>query len=151
MKILKFFVNDKEHILKIKDSWRLIDVLRDNLNLTSVKEGCGIGECGACTVLMNGKAVNSCLIFAVQCQNARIETLENLEKNDVLSKLQKSFLEHGGIQCGFCTPGVLMSAKALIDKNPNPTEEEIKDALEGNLCRCTGYIPIIDSVKNFKS
>ena len=151
MKTLRFFVNDKEHILKITDSWRLIDVLRDNLNLTSVKEGCGVGECGACTVLMNGEAVNSCLIFAVQCQNARIETLENLEKNDVVSKLQKSFLEHGGIQCGFCTSGVLMSAKALIDKNPNPTEEEIKDALEGNLCRCTGYIPIIDSVKNSKT
>jgi len=147
MKKLNLTINDKEYKLEVKDSTRLIDLLRDELGFLSVKEGCGVGECGACTVLMNGEAVNSCLIFAIQCNGAKIETLENLEKNDTLSKLQESFLKYGGIQCGFCTPGILMSAKALIDKNPKPTEEEIKETLEGNLCRCTGYIPIVESIK----
>ncbi|MCK5086147.1 MAG: (2Fe-2S)-binding protein [Melioribacteraceae bacterium] len=147
MKKLSLTINDKEYKLEVKDSTRLIDFLRDELGFLSVKEGCGVGECGACTVLMNGEAVNSCLIFAIQCNGAKIETLENLEKNDSLSKLQESFLKYGGIQCGFCTPGILMSAKALIDKNPKPTEEEIKETLEGNLCRCTGYIPIVESIK----
>ena len=147
MKKLSLTINDKEYKLEVKDSTRLIDFLRDELGFLSVKEGCGVGECGACTVLMNGEAVNSCLIFAIQCSGAKIETLENLEKNDTLSKLQESFLKYGGIQCGFCTPGILMSAKALIDKNPKPTEEEIKETLEGNLCRCTGYIPIVESIK----
>jgi carbon-monoxide dehydrogenase small subunit len=147
---LKIVVNDKPYFLEVNDSERLIDVLRERLELFSVKEGCGIGECGACTILLNGKAVNSCLIFAVQCQNTKIVTTEYLEQNGVISNLQKSFLQNGGIQCGFCTPGALMSAKALIDKNPNPSEEEIKNSLEGNLCRCTGYLPILDSVKNTK-
>jgi len=148
MQKLKLTINEKEYKIDVTDSMRLIDLLREELEFTSVKEGCGIGECGACTVLLNGEAVNSCLIFAAQCNGAVIETLENLEKNNTLSKLQESFLKYGGIQCGFCTPGVIMSAKALLDKNPKPTEEDIKDALAGNLCRCTGYIPIIESVKN---
>ena len=145
---LKFKVNGKEVAIKVKDSKRLLDILRDELGLTGTKEGCGIGECGACTVIMNGDAVCSCLILSGQLQNAEIETIENLERNNILSNLQEAFLEYGAIQCGFCTPGMLMSAKALLDKNPHPTEEEIKTALEGNLCRCTGYIPIIDAVKN---
>jgi len=148
---LKFKVNGKKINIKVDDSLRLLDILRDELDLTGTKEGCGIGECGACTVIMNGEAVNSCLILAEQVQNAEIETVENLEKDEVLSKLQKSFLEHGAIQCGFCTPGMLMSAKALLDKNPNPAMEEIKTALEGNLCRCTGYVPIIEAVKNINN
>ena len=145
---LNFNVNGKDVKLTVDDSLRLLDILRDELGLTGTKEGCAIGECGACTVIMNGEAVNSCMILAEQVQNAKVETVENLEKNEVLSKLQDAFLDNGAIQCGFCTPGMLMSAKALLDKNQNPSEEEIKTALEGNLCRCTGYIPILNSVKD---
>ncbi len=144
---INFTVNNQKVSLEVSDSLRLLDILRNELNLTGTKEGCGIGECGACTVIMNGKAVCSCLILAGQLHNAEIETIENLEKDEVLSKLQQAFLEHGAIQCGFCTPGMLISAKALLDKNPNPDEMEIKEALEGNLCRCTGYIPILEAVK----
>jgi len=145
---LKFNVNGKDVEITVDDSLRLLDILRDELGLTGTKEGCGIGECGACTVIMNGEAVNSCMILAEQVQNAKVETVENLEKNEVLSKLQDAFLDNGAIQCGFCTPGMLMSSKALLDKNPTPSEEEIKTALEGNLCRCTGYVPILNSVKD---
>ncbi|NQV18691.1 MAG: (2Fe-2S)-binding protein [Armatimonadetes bacterium] len=145
---LKFNVNGKDVEITVDDSLRLLDILRDELGLTGTKEGCGIGECGACTVIMNGEAVNSCMILAEQVQNAKVETVENLEKNEVLSKLQDAFLDNGAIQCGFCTTGMLMSSKALLDKNPTPSEEEIKTALEGNLCRCTGYVPILNSVKD---
>lgn len=144
---LKINVNGKDHELEVEDSLRLLDILRDELRLTGTKEGCAVGECGACTVIMNGDAVNSCLILASQANNATIETVENLEQDDILSKLQNAFVEEGAIQCGFCTPGMLMSAKALLDKTPHPTEEQIKEALEGNLCRCTGYIPILNAVK----
>jgi carbon-monoxide dehydrogenase small subunit len=144
---LTFTVNGKRIQLEVEDSLRLVDILRVKLNLTGTKEGCGIGECGACTVIMNGEAVCSCLVLAGQLQGAEIETVENLEQEGVLSRLQQAFLEHDAIQCGFCTPGMLMSAKALLDKNPHPIEEEIKTALEGNLCRCTGYIPIVKAVK----
>jgi carbon-monoxide dehydrogenase small subunit len=146
MSKIKITVNNKIHQLDVDDSLRLIDVLRDHLGLTGTKEGCGIGECGACTVIMNGEAICSCLVLAGQLQDATIETIENIEKNNILSKLQESFLEYGAVQCGFCTPGMLMSAKALLDSNPKPTEAEIKEALEGNLCRCTGYIPIMNAV-----
>jgi len=145
---LKFNVNGKDVKLAVDDSLRLLDILRDELGLTGTKEGCAIGECGACTVIMNGEAVNSCMILTEQVQNAKVETVENLKKNEVLSKLQDTFLDNGAIQCGFCTPGMLMSAKALLDKNSKPSEDEIKTALEGNLCRCTGYIPILNSVKD---
>ncbi len=144
---LKINVNGKDHELEVEDSMRLLDILRDELRLTGTKEGCAVGECGACTVIMNGDAVNSCLILASQANNATIETVENLEQDDILSKLQNAFVEEGAIQCGFCTPGMLMSAKALLDKTPHPTEDQIKDALEGNLCRCTGYVPILNAVK----
>jgi len=144
---IKLNVNRKDHQLEVDDSRRLLDILREDLNLTGTKEGCAVGECGACTVIMNGDAVNSCLILASQANNATIETVENLEQDNVLSKLQETFVEEGAIQCGFCTPGMLMSAKALLDKIEHPTEEQIKEALEGNLCRCTGYIPILNAVK----
>jgi carbon-monoxide dehydrogenase small subunit len=143
---LKINVNGKDHDLQVDDSLRLLDVLRDELKLTGTKEGCAVGECGACTIIMNGEAVNSCLILATQANDAIIETVENLEEDDVLSKLQNAFVEEGAIQCGFCTPGMLMSAKALLDKTAHPTEEQIKEALEGNLCRCTGYVPILNAV-----
>lgn len=145
---INFKVNGKLVELRVADSRRLLDILREDLGLTGTKEGCAIGECGACTVIMNGEAVNSCLILAAQLQGVEIETVENLEQNEVLSQLQEAFLNNGAIQCGFCTPGMLMSAKALLDKNPHPSEAEIKTALEGNLCRCTGYVPILNSVKD---
>lgn len=145
---IKFKLNGEMKKLKVDPSLRLLDILRDELKMKGTKEGCGIGECGACTVILDGDAVNSCLILAAQVDKAQIETIENLEKDKVLSQLQRSFLDKGAIQCGFCTPGMLMSAKALLDKNLHPTLEEIKTALEGNLCRCTGYIPIIEAVKD---
>ena len=144
---LTFSVNGTHVQLLVDDSLRLIDILRDHLNLTGTKEGCGIGECGACTVIMNGDAVCSCLVLAAHLEGAEIETIESLEQNDVLSRLQQTFLEYGSIQCVICTPGMLMSDKALLDRHPHPTEAQIKGALEGNLCRCTGYIPIIEAVK----
>jgi len=144
---LKINVNGKEFQVQVEDSFRLLDVLRETLGLTGTKEGCSVGECGACTIIMNGEAVNSCMILAAQCQGAVVETVENLEQDEVLSKLQQAFLDNGAIQCGFCTPGMLMSAKALLDRVPHPNEDQIKEALEGNLCRCTGYVPIINSVK----
>ncbi|MCF7858969.1 MAG: (2Fe-2S)-binding protein [Candidatus Cloacimonetes bacterium] len=144
---IKINVNGIDHKLEVNDSLRLLDILRDTLNLTGTKEGCAIGECGACTVIMNGEAVNSCLILASQANNATIETVENLADGNILSQLQNAFLEEGAIQCGFCTPGMLMSAKALLDKNPHPSQDQIKEALEGNLCRCTGYIPILNAIE----
>lgn len=130
----------------VDGSTRLLDFVRDTLNLTGTKEGCAVGECGACTVIMNGDAVCSCLVLAAQCDNATVTTVEGLASDSLGQKLQAAFVEHGGVQCGFCTPGVLMSAKALLDKTPKPSEQELLDALEGNICRCTGYQPILQSV-----
>ena len=131
----------------VKDNVRLIDFLREELKLTGTKEGCSVGECGACTVIMDGKSVCSCLLLAAQCNGAEVTTVEALHHDPVGKKLQNAFIRHGGVQCGFCTPGVLMSAKALLDTNPNPSDDELKEALEGNICRCTGYQPIITSIK----
>ena len=144
---LKFTVNYKEINITVAENLRLLDILRDELHLTGTKEGCSVGECGACTVIMNGDAVCSCMVLACQVQDAVIETIENCADDEMLQILQKSFLECGAVQCGFCTPGMMMSAKALLLKNPDPTEAEIKKALEGNLCRCTGYIQITEAVK----
>ena len=138
-------INGEKRTLEVAPHVRLLDLIREDLGLKGTKEGCGVGECGACTVIMNGEAVNSCLVLAAQVDGAEIETVENLEKT--APQLQEAFVENGAIQCGFCTPGMLMSAKALLDKNPSPNIEEIKTALEGNMCRCTGYIPIVNSVK----
>ena len=131
----------------MKDNVRLIDFLREELKLTGTKEGCSVGECGACTVIMDGKSVCSCLLLAAQCNGAEVTTVEALHHDPVGKKLQNAFIRHGGVQCGFCTPGVLMSAKALLDANPAPSDDELKEALEGNICRCTGYQPIITSIK----
>jgi aerobic-type carbon monoxide dehydrogenase small subunit (CoxS/CutS family) len=144
---LKFTVNYEEINITVAENLRLLDILRDELHLTGTKEGCSVGECGACTVMMNGDAVCSCMVLACQVQDAVIETIENCDEDEMLQVLQKSFLESGAVQCGFCTPGMMMSAKALLLKNPDPTEAEIKKALEGNLCRCTGYIQITEAVK----
>ena len=144
---IKFRLNKKHVSAKIESNIRLIDLLRDKFNLTGTKEGCGVGECGACTVLMNGRAVNSCLVLAAQADGSDIVTIEGISNGNVLNPLQRNFLLHGAVQCGFCTPGMVLSASALLDQNPNPSEEEIKESIAGNLCRCTGYKQIIDAVK----
>jgi carbon-monoxide dehydrogenase small subunit len=145
---ISFTLNGKKVTIICNPGTRLLDLLRDALELTGTKEGCSIGECGACTVIFNGKAANSCLILAGQINNSEVITVEGLAENGKLSKLQKMFLEKGAVQCGFCTPGALMSAYVLLLENGNPTEEEIKIALSGNLCRCTGYKQMIDAVKS---
>ena len=124
----------------------LVEVLRDQLELTGTKVACGEGECGACTVLLDGQPVNSCLVPALKVQGREVLTVEGLASLGELHPLQKAFVEHGAVQCGYCTPGMLMSAKALLDHNPNPTEEEVRLAISGNLCRCTGYAKIVEAV-----
>ena len=126
---------------------RLLDLLRNVFRLTGTKEGCGEGECGACTVIVNGKTVNSCLVLAGQAEGAEIITIEGLSVDGKPGKLQQAFIEAGAVQCGFCTPGMILSAKALLDENPKPSDEDIKVALSGNLCRCTGYAKIVDAVR----
>lgn len=152
---LEITVNEKKYSLDILPDARLIDVLRHELGLTGTKEGCSEGECGACTVLLDGEAVNSCLILAHQAKGKNILTIEGLKEtnnsnlsNSNFDPLQKAFIEKGAVQCGYCTPGMVMSAKALLLKNQNPTEEEIKEAIAGNLCRCTGYVNIIEAIKS---
>ena len=147
-KMMKFHINGKEYEAELDPATRMIDVLRDCFCLTGTKEGCGEGECGACTIIMDGKAVNSCLVLAGQATNANIITIEGLATDGELSSLQKAFIESGAIQCGFCSPGMIMSAKALLDQNPHPSEQEIKIAISGNLCRCTGYQKIVQAIKS---
>lgn len=146
--ILELVVNNVSYVIDVDPRWRLLDVLRDKLGLTGTKEGCGEGECGACTVIMDGLAVNACLVFAHQASGKEIITVEALVQDQELDRLQESFIKNGAVQCGYCTPGMLMSCKALLMKNPKPTETEIRRAIEGNLCRCTGYTSIIRAVKD---
>lgn len=143
---MKFTLNGKVVEKDVPANLTLLNFLRENLQLTSPKVGCDEGECGTCTVLLNGEPVNSCLMLAVQVENQEVTTLEGLEEDGNLDVVQQSFLDHFGTQCGFCTPGMILAAKSLLDRNPSPTEEQIKEALEGNLCRCTGYQQIIESV-----
>ena len=131
----------------VPSNMTLLRMLRESLSLTGTKNGCSAGECGACTVLMNGEPVNSCMVLAVECDGASIVTVEGLADDKRLDPIQEAIIREGGVQCGFCTPGVLMSCRALLDRNSNPSEDEIRLALVGNLCRCTGYIRIIESVK----
>ena len=146
---LTFILNQREVTVSVAPNRRLLDVLREELHLTGTKEGCGIGECGACTVLLNGRPVNSCLILAGQAQGSEIITIEGVEDDDGgLHPLQESFLKEGAVQCGFCTPGMVLSALALLRKNPIPSEEEIKEAISGNLCRCTGYKQIVEAIQS---
>ena len=136
-----------EHIeVAIEPSAMLIDVLRDQLNLTGAKEACGKGECGACTVILDGMAVSSCITPAMKAMNKEVLTIEGLGKPGKLHPIQEAFIEHGAIQCGYCTPGMILAAKVVLDKNPNPTEKEIRVGLSGNLCRCTGYVKIVEAV-----
>lgn len=146
--LLKFKVNDKEYSLDIEPNLRLIDILRDKINLTGTKEGCGEGECGACTVIMDGLAVDSCLVLASQIRGKEILTIEGLSEDGELSVLQKSFIERSAVQCGYCSPGMLMSAKALLMRNDSPSESEIREALAGNICRCGGYKNVVRAVQS---
>ena len=139
-------VNGTPYEVYVSPQRTLSEVLRDELNLTGVKQGCGEGECGACTVLIDGLPVSSCLVLAVEAAGKEVTTVEGVADARQLHPLQQSFVEHGAIQCGFCTPGMILSAKALLDENPHPTEHEIRTAISGNICRCTGYQKIVDAV-----
>lgn len=147
MKQTTVTVNGKCYELSVKPWATLLEVIRDDLGLTGTKEGCGLGECGACTVIMDGNTVNSCLVLAPEADGKEITTIEALAQGDKLHPIQEAFMEHGGLQCGFCTPGIIVSTKALLDDNPNPTDEEIRRGIAGNFCRCTGYTKIFESIK----
>jgi len=146
-KKISLTVNGGKYEVECPGDMTLLSMLRNELGLMGTKEGCGAGECGACTVIFNGEPVNSCLVLAAETDGAVVQTIEGEAKDGELSILQQAFIEHNGFQCGFCTPGMIMSSRALLNKNPNPTRDEIIDALEGNLCRCTGYRDIIESVQ----
>lgn len=146
-RIVRFRVNGEQTTLHVEPTKTLLDVLREDLFLTGTKRGCDSGECGACTVLLNGQAVHSCLILAAELDGKDVLTIEGLSKDrKELHPLQKAFIEKGAVQCGFCTPGLIMTAKALLDENPNPTEEEVRYGVSGNLCRCTGYSKIVEAI-----
>ena len=145
--LLRMKVNGKPVEIPVRPTWTLLRVLREELRLTGTKKGCEQGDCGVCTVIMNGKTVNACLVLALQAESKEIETIEGLGTEDNLHPLQKSFIENGAVQCGFCTPGTLMSAVALLRGNPDPRLEEIRKGISGNLCRCTGYSKIIKAIQ----
>lgn len=145
---LKFAVNGEETPVSFAPYKTLLEVLREDMNLTGTKHGCELGECGACTVLIDGEPVLSCLVLALECEGRRIETIEGLARGAALHPLQAAFADFGGSQCGYCTPGVIMTAKALLDKNLDVTREEIKEATAGNLCRCTGYLQITEAIED---
>jgi carbon-monoxide dehydrogenase small subunit len=147
---IQFKLNGKNVQVEVPAHWTLLRLLRERFGLTGTKEGCGIGECGACTVLLDGMPVNSCLVLAPKVDGREVQTIEGLGSRDNLHPLQKSFIDHGAVQCGFCTPGILMSSKAFIERNPHPTREEIKVAISGHLCRCTGYHQIIEAIEAVK-
>lgn len=144
---IQFYVNGASREVDAPPMKRLLDVLREDLKLTGTKEGCGEGECGACSVIVDGEVINSCLVPACQVRDADVMTIEGLARDGRLDPLQQTFLECGGAQCGICTPGMLIAARALLDSNPRPTRDEIKEAIAGNLCRCTGYVKIIDAIE----
>jgi len=143
---IRFTVNGEVKEMEVQPNKTLLNMLRENLDLIGAKEGCGAGECGSCTVLVDNEPVNSCLMLAVEVDGKEILTVEGLSDGTSLDPVQESFIEHNALQCGYCTPGMVMSAKALLNRNPNPTEEDVKEALAGNLCRCTGYQRIINAV-----
>ena len=144
---LHITVNGDEYELLVSTHRTLLEVIRDEIGLTGTKNGCGAGECGACTVLLDGEPANSCLVLAHEADGREVTTIEGLARGDVLHPVQEAFVEQGAIQCGFCTPGMVLTAKALLDRNPDPTREEILSGMKGNLCRCTGYVKIVDAVE----
>lgn len=150
-RVINVTVNEKRYELAVEPGMTLVDMLREELKLTGTKKGCGLGECGACTVLLDGKPVSSCIVLAIEADNREIVTIEGLETEKGLHPLQKAFVEKGAIQCGFCSPGMILSAKALLDKDPNPDEHDIRKAISGNLCRCTGYQKIVEAVQSVSS
>ena len=147
MEPIRLTVNGVSYEIAVKPWATLLEVLREDLGWTGTKEGCGLGECGACTIIMDGRVVNSCMVLAGEADGRVITTIEGLADGDELHPIQKAFVEQGGVQCGFCTSGMIMSTKALLDENPNPTEEEMRRAIAGNFCRCTGYTKIFESIK----
>ncbi|SNS60268.1 purine hydroxylase delta subunit apoprotein [Anaerovirgula multivorans] len=147
MKRIQLKVNGKVYEVDIEEDMRLLDVLRDKLHLTGTKEGCGEGECGACTIIMDETTVNACMVMAFQGEGKEIITIEGVKGDHDLHPIQRAFLEEGAVQCGFCTPGMVLSAKALLDQNPSPTRKEIREGISGNLCRCTGYNQIVNAIE----
>ena len=148
---INVIVNNELEQVVVPSNMTLMQMLRESLALTGTKNGCSAGECGACTVLMNGEPVNSCMVLAVECDGAHILTVEGLADDKQLDPIQEAIIEAGGVQCGVCTPGILISSRAFLNRNPNPSEEEIREALVGNLCRCTGYLRIVEAVKKAAS
>ena len=148
MKTVDFILNGEACHTEIPEDATLLKVLRDILHLTGTKEGCGEGDCGACTVLVDGRSVNSCLFPAVQAEGCQVMTIEGVEAHPELARIQKAFVDYGAVQCGFCSPGMIMSTVALLQKNPKPTEEEIRRGLSGNICRCTGYQAMVDAIQS---
>ncbi|WIV12551.1 (2Fe-2S)-binding protein [Proteiniborus sp. MB09-C3] len=147
MKTIELNVNRKMYKVEIEEDMRLIDVIRDKLGFLGTKEGCGEGECGACTVIMDGETVASCLVMAFQAEGKEIITIEAMEDENGIDPIQQAFLDEGAVQCGFCIPGMVLSAKVLLDKNPTPNRSEIREAISGNLCRCTGYNKIVNAIE----
>ena len=150
-KEISVIINGDLVVEKVASQRTLLDFLREDLGLTGTKEGCGSGDCGACTVLMDGKPVNSCLVLAIEADGHDLITIEGLAGVDGIAPLQQAFIDEGAVQCGFCSPGMLMSAKGLLDENPHPSEAEIRKAIAGNLCRCTGYVRIVEAIKKVAS
>ena len=150
-KSLQLTINGEPYELTVEPRTTLAELLREELHLTGTKEGCGIGMCGACTVLLDGKAIKSCLVLALKANGKEITTIEGLAAKGDIHPLQKAFIDHGAIQCGYCTPGMILSAKALLDENPHPTEEEVRMAMVGNLCRCTGYVKILEAILSVRT
>jgi len=147
MKMISLTVNGELYTRVVKPNMILLDFVRDELGLTGTKRGCETGDCGACTVILNGQPINSCQMLAMEANGKQVLTIEGLSNGKELHPLQEAFIEYGAIQCGFCTPGMILIAKALLDRNPNPTEQEIREAISGNLCRCTGYVKIIEAIR----
>ena len=145
-KPLQLAVNGEIRQILVEPHYSLLDTLRDELRLTGTKKGCDEGDCGACTVLLNGKPVTSCLVLAHSAHDSQVTTVEGLASRDALHPVQQAFADHGGLQCGFCTPGLIVAAVGLLDQNPDPTEEEVKYAIGGNLCRCTGYSKVVEAI-----
>ncbi len=146
-RLITLTVNGTPYEVAVEPRQSLLQLLREELHLTGTKEGCSEGECGACTVLLDGKIVDSCLVFALEAQGHDVVTIEGLAQGDQLHPVQRAFAEHGAVQCGFCTPGMILAAKALLDSNPQPTEADIRQGISGNLCRCTGYVKIVEAIQ----